>query len=387
MQSYQCSFSKPVLLFVQRRPTVETGQRRDPDDSVGQLPVRRIVGVVVRGTDDAGPHVAQALARRLPVKLVRIVVEHDRPVVAQFRGLFVEDRDRLDERQLSGQIGFDARDVLAQPHRLDEPCRGKNPAGRDLLAVVQHHARGAAVLDDDPVDAAAQSQFAAERPESFHQVPQDRPDAAERPREAFEENAAEHDAELAKGHVSLARVSVPHQRAQQHLDQQRVAERPPQHLAGRHVEMLLLQVVVVDQFAQQLLEAVLLVRKPRGDLGFEQPEVIAEPQLDARKPDRRTDLRRQGEILPAESQLPQQTRKRAAFGALGREIRHGMQAHVVVPSAQPVERVQPADRVVAFQNAYPLVVVGQADTGRQPRHSRADDDRVVHRVAEFVGIR
>ena len=93
----------------------------------------------------------------------------------------------------------------------------------NLLVVFQHDAGDAAVLDGQPLDAAAELQLAAQRAELAHQVLEDQPHAGGRPAEPFQKNAAEHDRELAPVHVVLAGRAVEHQRAEQHLHQQRLA--------------------------------------------------------------------------------------------------------------------------------------------------------------------
>src|SRR5262245_24355811 len=59
-----------------------------------------------------------------------------------------------------------------------------------------------------------------------------------------------------------------------------------------------------------------------------------------------------------------------------------MQTDIVVTAAQPIERVEAADRGVSLENADWLLVVRQPDSGRQPRHARADDDRMVAHVRD-----
>ena len=93
--------------------------------------------------------------------------------------------------------------------------------------------RHAAVLDRQPLHAAAQLQLAAERAKLPHQVLEDQPHARLRPAEPFQKDAAEHDRELAPIHVVLAGRAVEHQRAEQHLDQQRLGDDRADDLAGR----------------------------------------------------------------------------------------------------------------------------------------------------------
>ncbi len=83
--------------------------------------------------------------------------------------------------------------------------------------------RDAAVFDGEPLDAAAEFQLAAERAKLAHEMLEDQPHARGGPAEALQEDAAEHDRELAPIHVVLAGRAVEHQRAEEHFDQQRIA--------------------------------------------------------------------------------------------------------------------------------------------------------------------
>ena len=64
-------------------------------------------------------------------------------------------------------------------------------------------------------------------------------------------------------------------------------------------------------------------------------------------------------------------------------LRDGVQTDVVVAIAQPVERVQPADRRVPLENDDALLVMRQAYARRQPRQPGSDDNGVVHRGSWF----
>jgi hypothetical protein len=76
--------------------------------------------------------------------------------------------------------------------------------------------------------------------------------------------------------------------------------------------------------------------------------------------------------------LPQQPGERAGLGALGCEVGDCVQTNVIIAAAQAIKGVQPADRGVPLENADSLVVIGQANPSRQPRHAGPDDDRIVH---------
>ena len=101
------------------------------------------------------------------------------------------------------------------------PADERNPFALQLSAIVKLHIGRVFLVDVNGFDPAAKFQLSAQRAKSFNQILQDQPHAFVRASKTFEENAAEHDAELAPGHVVFRRVSVPHQRAENHLDQQR----------------------------------------------------------------------------------------------------------------------------------------------------------------------
>ena len=149
----------------------------------------------------------------------------------------------------------------AQPHRLHKPGRGEDVPGLQLFAVVQHDSHRPTVFDLNPADAGPQPQFAAQAAKPSHEVAEDQPHAGQRAGKSLQENAAEHDAELAEIHVVLARAAVPHQRTEEHLAQQRIGDRLGQEFAGGAMEQVAVQVVVIDQLLDQLPQIVLLVRE------------------------------------------------------------------------------------------------------------------------------
>src|SRR5688500_4343706 len=108
--------------------------------------------------------------------------------------------------------------------------------------------------------------------------------------------------------------------------------------------MRLVEVVVLDDGGDQALKAVALGREGAGDLRSKQVEFVIKAQTGSGEDNLGADLRRDGQLVPREPELPQQSRQRTALGALGREIRQGVQADVVVAATQAVEGIQPADR-------------------------------------------
>ncbi len=115
-------------------------------------------------------------------------------------------------------------DVIAHAKRFDISGRRQNPFADQLGAIIEHNAGRLPVLDVDFRHAAAQLQLAAQTAETANQVFQNHSHAFERASEAFQITGAKHDAELAEVHIVFASVAVPHQRTNQHLDQQRIAD-------------------------------------------------------------------------------------------------------------------------------------------------------------------
>ena len=367
-----------ILVLAERRPTIEVRDRRDANDSLGQLAILGRILEIVGRTNHARVQVDQLVALP-PLETRPIVIKHDRPIMAQVAGLDIQYRHRFDERHLARSSRLDDRLVVAQPQRFHGAGRGQNIAGHQFGAVVQHDADGAAIFHANPADAAPQTQLAAQFAEAADQVLEDQPHAFERPGHPFQENAAEHDAELAPVHILLAGVAVPHQRAQQHFNQQRLVEQFPQSRSTRHSEMLVVQIVVIDDGGEQSLEVVGLAGKEAADFRFQPPDLVVEIEMDAGKGDPRADLGRERQVFPFEPQLPQQPGQRSLLRALRGEVRDRMQADIEIAAAEAIKRIQSADRGVAFEHAHLLLVVGQPNAGGEARHSRADDQRVVHR--------
>ena len=63
------------------------------------------------------------------------------------------------------------------------------------------------------------------------------------------------------------------------------------------------------------------------------------------------------------------------------EICDGVESDVVVAFSQPVERIQPADSIVSFEQADRLFKVSEADARGQPGQTGTDDDSVVFHAA------
>ncbi len=153
--------------------------------------------------------------------------------------------------------GFGLADVIAQPHRLDPAGRGEHVVGGQFRAVVEH--------DASPVRPATAIRLTPARkrsspPRSLNFGPGSSGSAARRRTgaPALPENAAEHDAELPEVHVVLPRTAVAHQRAEQHFDQQRVADDRRDRLAGGAAGGGQIEIVVVADLGDQPLEIVVL---------------------------------------------------------------------------------------------------------------------------------
>ena len=344
-----------------------------PQDAVGQ---RLGVNEVVGRTDDAAVQIG-GLGRLLVAESLRIVEKDHRAVMPQLVRLPVEDRDRLDDRQSAGRAGRGAG-LVAQPQRLVQSGRGEDRLRLQFGAVFQHDAVRPSILDADLRHAAPQPQFAAQLAELAHQPLQDQPHAGQRPGQPFEEDRAEHDAELAEVHVMLPRPAVKQHRAKEHLHQQRIVDQSADDLPGGTAGLGPIELIVVGQGRQQPLKVVDLPGKTPRDLRLQQADVVGELQRRPGEHDRRANLRRQRQFVPRQAQLPQQPRQGALPRPPRRVVGHRVQADVERSSAAAVKRIQPADRAVALEDADAPLKVGQADAGRQSRHAGPDDDRVVH---------
>jgi hypothetical protein len=130
----------------------------------------------------------------------------------------------------------------------------------------------------------------------------------------------------------LTGVAVPHERAEQHFDQQGVTERFAQDLASGLAIGVFVEVVVVNELVDQTAIVVLLGRERARDFRFQQFGFVAEAEHHLRKTDRGANLGRQCEIVPLKRNWRS---RRAAVHRLApawREIRDGVQADVVVPA-------------------------------------------------------
>src|SRR5207248_1088827 len=130
-----------------------------------------------------------------------------------------------------------------------------------------------------------QLELAAERAEFSHQVFQNQANAGSRPAHAFQIQRPKENAELPPIHVGLAGVAIPHRGTKQHLDEQRVGNHVAQNLAGGKLEDILIQVVVVEDLAQQPAKIIGLCRESAGDLTFQEADVVVERQPYTRKSD------------------------------------------------------------------------------------------------------
>ncbi len=102
--------------------------------------------------------------------------------------------------------------------------RDRPEAGGVPLDLVEHDAGGTTVLHVDLPDASAKSQFAPQLPVAADEVLENQSDSGQRSPETFQEDATEHDAKLTEVHIVFARVAVPHEWTEEHLDQQWIAD-------------------------------------------------------------------------------------------------------------------------------------------------------------------
>ena len=139
---------------------------------------------------------------------------------------------------------------------------------------------------------------------------EDLPHAFERPAEAFRKDALEHDAELAELHVVRRRRPVKHDRAEQHVDEHRVAEVLAADPAGRLRLLRQAGFVVLVDVPDEPAKAVRLLRElVTGGLD-EGGQIVGEPDAPAGEDDGRPVLRSEIEVVPPQPQLFEQLRQR-----------------------------------------------------------------------------
>jgi hypothetical protein len=161
-------------------------------------------------------------------------------------------------------------------------------------------------------------------------------------------------------------LAIELQRAEKHLDQQRIANPLADDLPGRLIGQRAVQIVVVDDRGGQLFEVVFFRGKGAVYFAAEEVEIVVELQRHARERDRRANLRHEREIFPVKAELAKQPCQRAFAGPLGREVGHRVQPDVEVATAEPIERVQAPNGRVPLEDADPLVEVRQTNAGGQP---------------------
>ena len=184
MRSYQRSFSSRYVVFVEALPAVEVGQRRDPHrrPSVERL----VVGEVVRRADHAAAHVAQLVAasasRTCRESLKNVIVRSwpSRSAGASSVAIVSQNDSWPGARaSTTGWPSSHSRIVSHQP--ADESTL--RPSSSSPFSSTTP--RDAAVLDCNPLHAAAQLQLAAQRAELAHEVLEDQPHAGVRAGQAL----------------------------------------------------------------------------------------------------------------------------------------------------------------------------------------------------------
>ena len=153
--------------------------------------------------------------------------------------------------------------------------------------------------------------------------------------------------------------------------------------AGGDVLMLFVEVVVLDNCVDHLFEVIPLAS---GNSRATSERSSSRSLLNLRLArERRLPIRFAGRFpnRPTTSATGAANVPAAPSWSPWGDVGERVQTDVVVAAAHAVEGIQATDSVVAFENADALVVVGQANPRRQPRHPRADDDGVVHANGGF----
>ena len=205
---------------------------------------------------------------------------------------------------LPGLSGQRARACAAQAHGFDQPAEESTRLGRQLRAVVEHDARRrgrrSTSIRSTPARRRSSPPSSLNRRTRFLRIC--RMPAQGRAKPSMKD-AAEHDRELAEVHVVLARAAVEHQRAEQHVDQQRIADQLADERAGRNGGRGLVQVVVVDDRGGQLAKLSFSAGKRRCTSLAKQLEVVVEAQRRRRETRSPSPSAAPGQNRPSESAI------------------------------------------------------------------------------------
>ena len=328
-----------VLGIIEASPTVWVSNGRQADKALIEEPFVRAVFIVVRRADHAGSHIAQRIAASFPVEFLAVVVKDDCLVKTDRGWLAIQDRDRFDERHLAGLVDLLLSQMIAHSQGFDHPGAGKDSFGRKHRSVFELHCGDLLVLDVELRHSAAEFELTSEFTEAPDEILQYQSHPFVRPGKAFQKDTSEHDAELPPVHIVLLGIAVPHQRAEDHFDQERFGKDLFEDFSRRAIKVLLLEFIVVGQRREELGEGILLVRELLGNLALKILDVVVKAQLDAWKGDARTALLGELKVVPSETELFEQPGQGAFLGSFLGEVGHRMQTDIVVPAIDPIERV------------------------------------------------
>ena len=157
------------------------------------------------------------------MKVFGVTIKHDRVTMPQLSRLTIQNADRFHKGNIAGLSLYGRAVGINHPHRLCRTGRRQNVVGFDFGTIIQKYRGRSPVALANLLNPRTKFQMPAQRFEVLHQPLQDESNPVERPTESFVENALEHNHELAEIHISRRRAAVKHQRAEQHVDQQRVA--------------------------------------------------------------------------------------------------------------------------------------------------------------------
>ena len=155
-----------VLELPEVGPAIRIGDRCQTYKARLEVSFVQRVLVIVRRTDDPGPDIAQAIAASFPVEFRAVVVKDDRLVKAYSRGLAVQNRDRFDERHLTGLLDLLLAQMVAHSERLDHAGARKNPLGRQDGSVFEFDRRNVLIFDMELGHPAAELELSSEFAES-----------------------------------------------------------------------------------------------------------------------------------------------------------------------------------------------------------------------------
>ena len=267
-----------VIVFAEGAPAVVVGHRGDAEEAFVELPPA--VVVVVGEADDSAGRVDQAVVYAGVVEAFPGVEEDDGVIPAEVGGLAVEHGDGLGVAELTDVSGFGIGGlILAEPGGFDCACGGEDAVSGEGAAVVEGECGGLVAFGMDALDAALHLAQASERAVFVLEQADDHADPFKGAGKALEEEGSKHDSELPVIHIVLLRAAVVHDRAEEHVLEERVVDVPLDGCAGGGGNRSEVEGIQFPDFIRQCAKAVDLGGEGACDFGFKEGEVVGKAEV------------------------------------------------------------------------------------------------------------